>query len=558
MLRHIALGTAIAQANSSNRSNSINKKGKSVERNAALSARGISNTGNVHWNLPVEALYEAALRRGEAELATGGALLATTGEHTGRSPRDKFIVRDELTESTVDWGPVNQAMAPDTFEHLYRRVMAYLQGRELFVRDAYAGADPDFRLRVRVVNELAWHNLFCRNMFIRPSVAELTNFDPDFTVIQAPGFQADPEVDGTRSGTVIAMSFSHRVVLIAGTSYAGEAKKSVFSYLNHVLPGQNVMPMHCSANIGEDGNAAVFFGLSGTGKTTLSADASRTLIGDDEHGWSANGLFNFEGGCYAKVINLSADAEPEIFAASHRYGTVLENVVMDPATRLLDLTSTALTENTRSSYPLEFIPNASESGCGPQPTNIVMLTADAFGVLPPISKMTVEQTMYHFLSGYTARVAGTEKGVIEPQATFSTCFGAPFMTRHPSVYAKLLGDKIAGTKVNCWLVNTGWSGGGYGVGQRMKIAHTRAMVRAALDGRLAAAPTTVDPVFGLHVPKSCPDVPDEVLNPRNTWSDKAAYDATAGDLATRFAENFKQYESYVGPEVKAAAIRPAT
>ncbi len=528
-----------------------------MERNAALSARGISNPGNIHWNLPVEALYEAAIRRGEAELATGGALLATTGEHTGRSPRDKFIVRDELTDSTVDWGPVNQAMAPDVFERLYRRVMAYLQGRELFIRDAYAGADPDYRLRVRVVNEYAWHNLFCRNMFIRPPATDLANFEPDFTVIQAPGFLADPEIDGTRSGTVIAMSFSHRVVLIAGTSYAGEAKKSVFSYLNHVLPGQSVMPMHCSANIGEDGNAAVFFGLSGTGKTTLSADASRTLIGDDEHGWSGNGLFNFEGGCYAKVINLSREAEPEIYDASHRYGTVLENVVMDPETRLLDLTSTALTENTRSSYPLDFIPNASESGLGPQPTNIVMLTADAFGVLPPISKMTVEQAMYHFLSGYTARVAGTEKGVDEPQATFSTCFGAPFMTRHPSVYAKLLGEKIAGTNVNCWLVNTGWSGGGYGVGQRMKIAHTRAMVRAALDGRLGSVPTKPDPVFGLHIPQSCPDVPDEVLNPRNTWSDKAAYDATAKELAARFAENFRQYEGHVDAQVMAAAIRPA-
>ncbi len=538
--------------------NDSKTKGKSVERNAALSARGISNTGPVHWNLPVEALYEAAIRRGEAELATGGALLATTGEHTGRSPKDKFIVRDELTDSTVEWGAVNQEMSPETFERLHRRMMAYLQGRELFVRDAYAGADTDFRLRVRVVNEFAWHNMFCRNMFIRPPAQDLEGFEPDFTVIQVPGFQADPELDGCRSGTVIAMSFSHRMVLIGGTSYAGEAKKSVFSYLNHVLPGQDVMPMHCSANIGADGNSAVFFGLSGTGKTTLSADASRTLIGDDEHGWGNNGLFNFEGGCYAKVVNLSEEAEPEIYAASHRYGTVLENVVMDPETRLLDLTSTALTENTRSSYPLDYIPNASESGVGPNPTNIVMLTADAFGVLPPISKMTVEQAMYHFLSGYTARVAGTEKGVDEPQATFSTCFGAPFMTRHPSVYAKLLGEKIAGTEVNCWLVNTGWSGGPYGVGQRMKISHTRAMVRAALDGRLANVPIVADPVFGLGIPQTCPDVPDDVLNPRNTWSDKAAYDATAQDLAKRFADNFKKYEAHVDAKVMAVAIKPAS
>jgi len=528
-----------------------------VKNSAALEAKGLSNLGSIHWNLSVEALYEAAIRRGEASLASGGALLVTTGEHTGRSPRDKFILRDDLTDSTVDWGAVNQEMAPEAFERLYRRVMAYLQGRELFVRDAYAGADPDHRLHVRVMNEFAWHNLFCHNMFIRPPTQELAGFEPDFTVIQAPGFQADPEIDGCRSGTVIAMSFTHRLVLIGGTSYAGEAKKSVFSYLNHVLPASGVMPMHCSANIGSDGRAAIFFGLSGTGKTTLSADPSRKLIGDDEHGWSGNGLFNLEGGCYAKVINLSAEAEPEIFAASHRYGTVLENVVMNPATRQLDLTSKELTENTRSSYPLEFIPNASELGTGPRPTNIVMLIADAFGVLPPISKITPAQAIYHFLSGYTARVAGTEKGVTEPQATFSTCFGAPFMTRHPVAYAELLGEKIAAeAHVNCWLVNTGWSGGAFGTGRRMKIAHTRAMVRAALDGRLAEIPTQEDPIFGLHVPRSCPDVPTEVLPPRNTWADKSAYDSVARNLAARFEENFAQYDEYVGDDVKAVAIRP--
>lgn len=525
--------------------------------NAALDAQGIRNPGKVNWNLPVHALYEAAIQRGEARLTGGGALLAATGEHTGRSPKDKFIVRDALTEGTVDWGPVNQEMSSDQFERLYRRFMAYLQGRELFVRDAYAGADPTYRLKVRVVNEFAWHNLFCGNMFIRPPLTDLPGFEPDFTIVQAPGFVADPEIDGCASGTVIAMSFTHRMVLIGGTSYAGEAKKSVFSYLNHVLPGQNVMPMHCSANIGPDGDAAIFFGLSGTGKTTLSADSTRTLIGDDEHGWSNNGVFNFEGGCYAKVINLSKDAEPEIYDASHRFGTILENVVMDPETGLLLLDDGSLTENTRSSYPLDFIPNASEDGLGPSPKNVVMLTADAFGVLPPISKMTAEQAMYHFLSGYTARVAGTEKGVNEPQATFSTCFGAPFMTRHPSAYAKLLGEKILGSDVNCWLVNTGWSGGAYGVGQRMKIAHTRAMVSAALDGRLAEFETVQDANFGLHVPQNCPEVPSEVLTPRNTWADQEAYDATARDLAGRFADNFSKYEPYVDDKVKASAIRPA-
>jgi phosphoenolpyruvate carboxykinase (ATP) len=530
-------------------------KGKLVDNNAALDAQGIRNPGKVHWNLSVQALYEAAILRGEASLASGGALLATTGEHTGRSPKDKFIVRDDVTEKSVDWGPVNQEMSSDQFERLYQRMMAYLQGRELFVRDAYGGADEAYRLRVRVVNEFAWHNLFCANMFIRPPATALAGFVPDFTIIQAPGFQADPAIDGCKSGTVIAMSFTHKLVLIGGTSYAGEAKKSVFSYLNHVLPGEGVMPMHCSANIGANGESAVFFGLSGTGKTTLSADASRTLIGDDEHGWSGNGLFNFEGGCYAKVINLSKEAEPEIFEASHRFGTVLENVVMDPDTRVLNLEDSSLTENTRSSYPLEFIKNASETGTGPSPKNVIMLTADAFGVLPPISKMTAEQAMYHFLSGYTARVAGTEKGVDEPQATFSTCFGAPFMTRHPSAYSKLLGEKILGADVTCWLVNTGWSGGAYGVGSRMKIAHTRALVSAALDGGLTSVETVQDPIFGLHIPQSCPGVPDEVLTPRNTWADKDAYDATAKDLASRFEENFKKYEDYVGADVKAVAIR---
>jgi phosphoenolpyruvate carboxykinase (ATP) len=507
-----------------------------------------------NWN---EArLYETSVATGEARVAEGGPLVVETGQHTGRSAKDKFTVRDETTENTV-WWDNNASMTPAQFDALFEDFKAHLADKDVFAQELFGGADLSHRLPVTVVTEYAWHSLFIRHLLRIPEAGEYENFESQFTIINCPSFRADPARHGCRSETVIAVNFAKRMVLIGGTSYAGETKKSVFTALNYYLPAKKVMPMHCSVNTSPDDDAAIFFGLSGTGKTTLSADASRILIGDDEHGWSGNGLFNFEGGCYAKVINLSREAEPEIFDASHRYGTVLENVVMDKTTRLLDLTSTALTENTRSSYPLDFIPNASETGLGPQPTNIVMLTADAFGVLPPISKMTVEQAMYHFLSGYTARVAGTEKGVDEPQATFSTCFGAPFMTRHPSVYAKLLGEKIAGTNVNCWLVNTGWSGGGYGVGQRMKIAHTRAMVRAALDGRLASAPTSPDPVFGLHIPQTCPDVPDEVLNPRNTWSDKAAYDATAKELAARFAENFRQYEGHVDAKVMAAAIRPA-
>lgn len=461
-----------------------------------------------------------------------------------------------MSENDVNWGPVNQPMAPEAFDRLHSRVKAYLQNRQVYVQDLYAGADPNYRLRVRVVTEQAWHNLFARNMFIRPSREDQATFEPDYVVIQAPGFNADPAIDGCRSETVVAANLTKRIIVIAGSSYAGEIKKSVFSLMNHLLPPQGVMPMHCSANVGPKGDAAIFFGLSGTGKTTLSADATRTLIGDDEHGWSEKGIFNFEGGCYAKVIDLSASAEPEIFAASQRFGTVLENVVMDPITRQLDLTDRSLTENTRSCYPLDFIPNASDTGQGPHPTNVIMLTADAFGVLPPISKLTAEQAMYHFLSGYTARVAGTEKGLgAEPEATFSTCFGAPFMTRRPTEYAKLLGERIASSQANCWLVNTGWTGGAYGVGHRMSIGHTRAMLRAALDGVLTDAPVRRDPNFGLLVPEACPDVPAEALDPRGSWSDKASYDETARHLAGRFEENFEQFESHVTDGVKAAAIR---
>lgn len=519
---------------------------------------GLGLTAAASVNLGVEALYERALQNREGRMAAGGALLCETGEHTGRSPKDKFIVRDQASEADVDWGAVNQPMASDAFDRLLTRVQAYLQNRHVYVQDLYAGADPSHRLSVRVVTEQAWHNLFARNMFIRPPKADLADFAPDYTVIQAPGFRADPKIDGCRSQTVIAADLSRRIIVIAGTSYAGEIKKSIFSLMNHLLPPKGVMPMHCSANIGPAGDAAIFFGLSGTGKTTLSAEASRTLIGDDEHGWSDTGLFNFEGGCYAKVIDLSARAEPEIYAASHRFGTVLENVVMDPATRVLDLTDRSLTENTRSCYPLDFIPNASATGLGPQPKNVVMLTADAFGVMPPIAKLTADQAMYHFLSGYTARVAGTEKGLgAEPEATFSTCFGAPFMTRRPTEYAKLLGERIAATGANCWLVNTGWTGGAYGVGRRMSIAHTRAMLKAALDGDLDGVAYRRDPNFGLLVPEGCPNVPAEALNPRGVWADAQAYDQSARDLAGRFEANFQKFEGAVTAPVRAAAIHKA-
>ncbi len=519
---------------------------------------GLKNTAEMHWNLPVASLYEEAIRRREGSLVDGGPLAVLTGVHTGRSPNDKFFVDDATTHGNIDWGKTNKAIEPEKAHRLVDQMLAYAQRRELFVRDCYAGADPAYRIGVRVVNETAWHNLFARNMFLRPKPEELHGFAPDFTILQLPGFQADPKRDGTASDCAIICDFSRKLVAICGTWYAGEIKKSVFTILNYLLPEKNVLPMHCSANVGAKGDVAIFFGLSGTGKTTLSADASRTLIGDDEHGWSDRGIFNFEGGCYAKVIRLSCEAEPEIYATTERFGTVLENVVLDPATGKLDLDSARFTENTRACYPLDFIANASSSGVTGMPENIIMLTADAFGVLPPISRLSPEQAMYHFLSGYTARVAGTEKGVgNEPQATFSTCFGAPFMPRHPTVYAKMLGEKMAKHNAKCWLVNTGWSGGAYGTGERMKIAHTRAMIRAALDGRLAQVATTADPNFGLLVPQNCPDVPANVLNPKATWHDKGAYDQTAQDVAKRFEGNFKQFESHVGDAVNKIAIRAA-
>src|SRR3712207_1251126 len=518
-----------------------------------LDQLGITQASNVYWNLTAPELYEEVARRGEAIISRDGALLVDTGEHTGRAAKDKAIVREPSSEDKVFWGEVNKEFPADKFNALRERMMAHAAGRDLFVQDTFAGADPRYRLPVRVVTELAWHSLFARTMFINPEEKAREDHEPEFTIVNIPSFKADPGRDGTRSPTFILMDFSQRLVLIGGTSYAGETKKSVFTILNYLLPQRGVMSMHCSANVGDQGDVAVFFGLSGTGKTTLSADPERRLIGDDEHGWSDDGVFNFEGGCYAKVIKLSETAEPDIYRTTRMFGTVMENVVFDAATRVPDLDDASKTENTRAAYPLTSIPNIVPEGHAGHPRNIIMLTADAFGVLPPVSRLTPEQAMYHFLSGYTAKVAGTERGVTEPQATFSTCFGAPFMVLHPGVYADLLGQKIEQHQAACWLVNTGWSGGPYGEGQRMSIKHTRAMIRAILNGSLAQVETRPDPFFGVGVPLSVPDVPSEVLTPRNTWRDPEAYDRKARELAGRFNENFRKYESGVSEAVRAVA-----
>jgi phosphoenolpyruvate carboxykinase (ATP) len=518
-----------------------------------LEAQGFRNLKAVHWNLSAPELYERALVRGEGLVAQNGPLVVITGQHTGRSASDKFIVKDAASEPNI-WWDNNKAMAPQAFDALFQAMMSYAQGRELFVKDLFGGADTTHRLPVRIITEYAWHSLFVHQLLIRPTAEQLKNLTPDFTIIDLPGFQADPKVHGCDCGTVIAVNFTRKLVLIGGTSYAGEIKKSVFTILNYLLPPKRVMPMHCSANVGKDGKSAIFFGLSGTGKTTLSADASRTLIGDDEHGWSEHGVFNFEGGCYAKVIKLSRDAEPEIFATTERFGTVLENVVMDPATRRLDLDDGRYTENTRAAYPIDFIPNASETGRAGHPKNVIMLTADAFGVLPPIAKLTPSQAMYHFLSGFTAKVAGTEKGLgKEPQPTFSTCFGAPFMPRHPSEYGNLLRELIGLHQADCWLVNTGWTGGAFGEGSRMPIKATRALLAAALDGSLANTEMRVDPHFRFRVPVTVHGVESKILNPRDTWKDKGAYDAQARKLVSMFRENFKKFEAHVGPDVLQAA-----
>jgi phosphoenolpyruvate carboxykinase (ATP) len=479
--------------------------------------------------------------------------VARTGAHTGRSPNDKFTVKEPLSEKNIHWGTVNRPIDEAHFDALHRDVLAYLQDKDLFVLDAWAGHDPQFRLPVRIINEFAWHNAFARNMFIPENdPAKRAAHAPEFTVLTVPKFKADPAKHGSRSDVAILVNFGKKLVIIAGTEYAGETKKSIFSILNYTLPLQGVMPMHCSANIGADGDTALFFGLSGTGKTTLSSDPRRRLIGDDEHGWSDTGVFNFEGGCYAKVIKLSQEAEPQIYATTKRFGTILENVVIDPDTRTLDLDNASLTENTRASYPLTFIDNAELSGIGGHPANVIMLTADAYGVLPPIARLTPDGAMYHFLSGYTARVAGTEKGVTEPKAAFSTCFGAPFLPLNPNVYAKMLGEKIAKHNARVWLVNTGWTGGPYGVGSRMKIAYTRAMITAALTGQLDRVEYVKHPIFNIDVPTSVPAVPDAVLDPRSTWPDAGKYDAQAKKLAAMFVENFKTFENDVPESVKAA------
>jgi phosphoenolpyruvate carboxykinase (ATP) len=525
-----------------------------------LARQGISTSATLHWNLITAPLVEHAIRNGEGVLAKDGPLVVATGKHTGRSAKDKFIVRDAETESTIWWGDTNKGMTPAHFAALKADFMAAVGVKEtLYVADLYGGSQPEYRVNVRVINEFAWHNLFIRTLLVRPDPAVLSGFTPEFTIIDLPSFRADPARHGCRSETVIAVNFTEKLILIGGTAYAGEMKKSVFGILNYKLPVQGVMPMHCSANIGPKGDTAVFFGLSGTGKTTLSADASRTLIGDDEHGWSDTAVFNFEGGCYAKMIRLSPEAEPEIFATTKRFGTVLENVVIDADTRELDFNDDSLAENSRGSYPIEFIPNSSKDNLGPAPKNIIMLTADAYGVLPPIARMTPDQAMYHFLSGYTARVAGTEIGVTEPTATFSTCFGAPFMPRHPSVYGNLLKERIARGGVTCWLVNTGWTGGMAtmpGV-NRMPIKATRALLNAALDGSLNDVVFRKDPNFGFEVPVSVPGVDSKLLDPRMAWADPAAYDRTAAKLVGEFIENFAQFTDHVDEGVRQSAPKAA-
>lgn len=529
-----------------------------VSRESAdgLKPQGLSPRGRVHWNLVAPELVEAAIRRNEGVLADMGPFVAVTTPHTGRSPNDKFVVRESSTENDVDWGKVNQPISPAHYEQLKADVQKYLDGLdELFVQDLYCGADPATRLKVRYIMPNAWHANFVRNMFIRPPIEELASFAPNFTVYHAPEYQAEPAKHGTRSGTFIVLNLAERVILIGGTRYAGELKKAMFTVMNYLLPAQGVLSMHCSANIGPDGDTALFFGLSGTGKTTLSADPDRALIGDDEHGWSADGIFNFEGGCYAKVINLSAESEPDIFATTQMFGTILENVKLNEPARTVDFGNQSITENTRASYPLHYIANHVPSGRGGHPRNVVFLSADAFGVLPPISKLTPEQAMYYFLSGYTAKVAGTERGVTEPQATFSACFGAVFLVWHAAKYARMLGELLRTHGSQVWLVNTGWSGGPYGVGKRMSLAHTRAMVRAAVAGKLANVPTQEHPIFGLHMPTAIEGIPSDVLDPRKTWSDGAAYDEQARKLAEMFRENVKKFGSVVDTAILDAGPR---
>ncbi|MEE9234558.1 MAG: phosphoenolpyruvate carboxykinase (ATP) [Candidatus Acidoferrales bacterium] len=517
-----------------------------------LENHGIRNLKVAFWNFPTAHLYEHIIHNREGMISHLGPVIVRTGDHTGRSPNDKFLVKEPSSEKNIWWGESNRPFDPDRFEALRKRLCSHLEGKEIFVQDCFAGADPQFRLPIRVITEKAWHSLFARNMFIRPDWSKTHEHVPQFTIISAPGFHADPERDATHSGTFIIVHFGKKLVLIGGTAYAGEIKKSVFTILNYTLPLQSVLSMHCSANIGEKGDVALFFGLSGTGKTTLSTDPERRMIGDDEHGWTERGVFNFEGGCYAKVIRLSPAGEPQIYACTRKFGTILENVAIDSVTRRLDLDDDSLTENTRGAYPITHLDNIEPSGLGGHPQNIFMLTCDAFGVLPPIARLAPEQAAYHFLAGYTAKVAGTERGITEPQTTFSPCFGAPFMALHPSVYATMLQEKIARHQVNCWLVNTGWTAGPYGVGTRMKLAHTRALIRAALTGKLADVPTLTDPIFDLRVPKQCPGVPADVLQPENTWKNKDDFRAKAQQLAERFQKNFERFAADTPEAVRRA------
>jgi phosphoenolpyruvate carboxykinase (ATP) len=508
-------------------------------------------------NLSVAALYEKAIERSEGLIAAAGPLVVRTGKHTGRSPKDKYIVDEPSSHDGVWWTGFNQPITEERYDALRQRFVDHINSREVFVQDCFVGADPRYRRSVRAYTETAWASIFCDNLFIRPAAADLKNFKPNFTIIDAPSFRADPERDGCRSETVILVHLGRQEILIGGTQYAGEMKKGAFGIMNYRLPAEGVLPMHSSVNVGANGDVAVFFGLSGTGKTTLSADPERILIGDDEHGWSDDGVFNFEGGCYAKTIRLSHIYEPDIYSTTRRFGTILENVAIDPITRELDLDSDQFTENTRGAFPLHFISNSSDTGTAGQPSTVIFLTADAFGVLPPISRLTRDQAMYHFISGYTAKLAGTEVGVKEPTATFSTCFGAPFMPRHPGVYARMLGERLDRHDVPVWLINTGWSGGPYGTGERMNIVHTRQMVRAALNGDLNDVPTRTDPIFGFEVPTACPDVPDSVLWTRNTWGDAEAYDRAARKLAEMFIENFRQFEGGVDRHIAEAGPRLA-
>ena len=519
-----------------------------------IEEQGLGEAGTVHWNLPPARLYEEAVQRGEAAISADGALICHTGEFTGRSPNDKFVVEEPGSSGEVWWGKVNKPISPAHFNGLLAKARKHLAGRDLFVFDGYAGADPRYRLPVRVITECAWQSLFASNMFVRETdPAKLAEFKPGFIVLDAMSLKADPATDGTRTSTFILLNFAERMALVGGTQYAGEIKKGIFTVMNFVLPGKGIFPMHCSANYGKDkDDVALFFGLSGTGKTTLSADPSRTLIGDDEHAWSADGIFNIEGGCYAKVIRLSKEGEPDIWDASHRFGTIVENVEFDPETRRIDLDSAKYTENTRSSYPITHLRNCDAGGVAGHPREVVFLTCDAFGVLPPLARLTEPQAMYHFLSGYTAKVAGTERGVTEPSATFSPCFGGPFLPRHPGVYAEMLGAKLKEHRAKVWLVNTGWTGGPHGVGSRMKLGLTRRMVQAALSGELEGVTCTPDPVFGLAIPSEVRGVPGNVLRPRESWPDSAAYDAQAAKLAKMFSDNFKQYESGVSAEIRDA------